>query len=164
MWALGRWRCVEAQAAASGMARRGLCLTPRQRTKNPFARFDPIADSDAEIGTLVDAYTRSGFTVNGVLMQGAVLLLPRMTTLFAVRRLEDLAPQNLDVLRVLDPLPELLIIGCGRMVTPLPATTTRWLSQHGINPELFPTHSACSTFNFMAQERRPVAAILFPLG
>jgi hypothetical protein len=31
-------------------------------------------------------------------------------------------------------------------------------------PEVLATRIACSTFNFMVQEERPVAAVLFPPG
>jgi NADH dehydrogenase [ubiquinone] 1 alpha subcomplex assembly factor 3 len=58
--------------------------------------------------------------------------------------------------------PELLIIGCGTQISRLPAELTNWAARHGMVPEVLATRIACSTFNFMVQEERPVAAVLFP--
>ena len=79
-----------------------------------------------------------------------------------VSRLEQLTPDSLEVLRLLDPPIEMLIVGTGRTLLPLPPATEEWLAAHCIAPELLPTRHACSTFNFMGAEGRQVAAVLFP--
>ena len=91
-----------------------------------------------------------------------VLLLPQVSLLFHVNRLEELTPDSLEVLRLLDPPIEVLIVGTGRTVQPLPPATEEWLAAHCIAPEISPTRHACSTFNFMGAEGRQVAAVLFP--
>ena len=68
------------------------------------------------------------------------------------------------VLNVLEEPTEVLVVGCGRRPARLPAETSSWLERHGIATEILATQHACSTFNFMVQERRAVAAVLLPLG
>ena len=124
--------------------------------------YDPLADAGGL--TMVDAYTASGFTISGVCFRGPVLLLPTLSTLFSgARALSELAPDSLDVLRLLDPPIELLIVGCGARVDRLPPGVARWLAAQSIAPEPLPTPTACATFNFMVQERRAVAGLLFPM-
>ena len=88
----------------------------------------------------------------------------QVSLLFHVNRLEELTPDSLEVLRLLDPPIEVLIVGTGRTLQPLPPATEEWLAAHCIAPELSPTRHACSTFNFMGAEGRQVAAVLFPPG
>ena len=114
--------------------------------------------------TLVDAYASWGFTVSGVTMAGTVLLLPRASFLFAPASLEELTPESLGVLDLLDSPIGMLVLGCGRRSSRVPPDVRAWLEQRGASVEALATPHACSTFNFMVQEQRPVAAVLFPLG
>ena len=125
---------------------------------------DPLADSQSMGTTVVDSYTRSGFVVNGVVLPGAVLLLPTHSLLFSVPEVSELTPRSLEVLRLLDARTDLLIIGCGRQLVRPPLAVREWTAQHGIAAEPLSTQHACSTFNFMVQEQRSVAAVLFPVG
>ena len=76
----------------------------------------------------------------------------------------ELTPRSLEVLRLLKPPVELLVVGTGRRLKPLPAAVEEWLGELAIAPEAVPTQHACSTFNFMVGEDRQVAAVLFPYG
>jgi uncharacterized protein len=126
-------------------------------------RPDPLTDGAASlIETTVEGYSPEGFTVNGIILPGTVLLLPQVSLLFEVSRLVDLSPRSLEVLRLLHPPIELLVVGTGRTLLPIPAAVDEWLTTHCIAPERLPTRHACSTFNFMVAEGRQVAAVLFP--
>ena len=134
---------------------------------SPGYGFDPLADvhKDGEVRlTLVEGYSRSGFRANGLSIEGAVLLLPTDVHPFAVRHLSDLTPASLALLADLEPRPELLIVGCGGCVGRLPAEAREWLEGEHIATELSNSRTACATFNFMVQERRPVVGILFPIS
>ena len=140
----------------------GLSALSDKKSRRVF-RADPLLDGEASlVETTVEGYSPEGFTINSIILPGTVLLLPQVSLLFEVSRLEHLTPRSLEVLRLLNPPLELLIVGTGRTLLPLPPATEEWLAAHCIAPELLPTRHACSTFNFMAAEGRQVAAVLFP--
>ena len=62
-------------------------------------RHDPMGPASAG-ETVIDAYASWGFTVSGVALEGAVLLLPRAAFLFAPPRLDSMTPEALRVLEV----------------------------------------------------------------
>ena len=129
------------------------------------AAGDVLKDGDdALIETQIDGYSTTGFTINGVIVPGPVLLLPQASFLFEVGSLAELTPRSLAVLRLLKPPVGLLVVGTGRRLKPLPAAVEEWLGELAIAPEAVPTQHACSTFNFMVGEDRQVAAVLFPYG
>lgn len=59
---------------------------------------------------------------------------------------------------------ELLVLGCGRSIQPLPAGLREGLSAKGISVEASDTPNAVATFNILNQEGRSVAAAMLPLG
>lgn len=126
---------------------------------------DPLKDgSAAEIQTEIGGYSQTGFTINSVVVPGPVLLLTHASFFFEVSSPADLTPRSLEVLSLLRPPIELLVIGTGRQLTPLPPEVDEWLMSRCIMPEVSPTRDALSTFNFMVGEGRQVAAVLFPHG
>ena len=140
----------------------GLSAMTDKKARRAF-RADPLLDGAASlVDQTVEGYSPEGFTINSIILPGTVLLLPQVSLLFHVSRLEQLTPDSLEVLRLLDPPIEMLIVGTGRTLLPLPPATDQWLASHCIAPELLPTRHACSTFNFMGAEGRQVAAVLFP--
>ena len=125
-------------------------------------RHDPLAGTAAG-ETVVDAYAPWGFTVSGVALVGPVLLLPRASFLFAPASLEELGPESLRVLELLDQPISMLVLGCGPRSRRVPRAVREWVDARGTAIEALATPHACSTFNFMVQEQRSVAAVLFPL-
>lgn len=114
--------------------------------------------------TVVDSYASWGFVVNGVAVEGAVLLLPKASLLFSPRRLSDVTPASLALLTLLDSPTRMLVLGCGRHSRRVPSELRAWCEGRGMAIEALATQHACSTFNFMVAEHRPVAAVLLPLG
>ena len=58
-------------------------------------------DEAGEQRTTVDSYNKHGFVVNGVLIQGAVMLLPVTTLLWNVAKMEDVTTESLVAFRLL---------------------------------------------------------------
>ena len=114
--------------------------------------------------TSVESYSSRGFVVNGVQLPGAVLLLPDQSFLFSAAAVGELTPASLTPLLLLEERPELLILGCGERIERPPPAVGAWAARHGLALEVLNTRTASSTLNFMVQEQRPVAAVLFPPG
>ena len=123
---------------------------------------------DSQVGgtgeTVVDSYASWGFTIGGVAVPGAVLLLPKASMIFEPRSLSSLTPASLSVLTLLGSPVRMLVIGCGHQSRRPSADVRAWCEERQMALEALPTQHACSTFNFMVAENRPVAAVLFPLG
>ncbi|KAL1529509.1 hypothetical protein AB1Y20_000455 [Prymnesium parvum] len=168
-------RLLSPRCAAPGLreCRRGAGGVPKLRAlakrvsdsyqAPPSGLNDPLAQSQSDSVSIIHKYTTGGFIVNGVLLSGAVMVMPRHSLLFGVYHVRDLTPHSLEVLRVLETT-DLLILGTGpRLVRP-PPSVSEWTAKHGFAMEVLSTPHACSTFNFMVQEKRSVAGILFPVG
>jgi uncharacterized protein len=70
-----------------------------------------------------------------------------------------LLPAHIDAL-LLDPLPEVVLIGTGREQHLLPAALMRQLISRRIGWEVMDTAAACRTYNILAGEGRRVLAAL----
>lgn len=110
---------------------------------------------------LIQAYGDGGFLIAGQRWLGSVLVFPETTLAWAC---SDIAALGRDVLApVIDaaPIPELLLVGCGALLRPLPPTLRAALATAGIRVETMDTGAACRTFNVLLTEERRVAAALF---
>ena len=74
---------------------------------------------------------------------------------------EALQAEDLEAL--LDPQPEVLVIGTGDRMVPLPDAIAVPLQVRGIGLEVMPTDAACRTFNILLGEGRDVIALLYPV-
>lgn len=133
-------------------------------TQSNLSRHDTLGLVAGVGQTVVDSYASWGFVVNGVAIEGAMLLVPRASLLFTPQRLVDVTPASLSMLTLLDTPTRMLVLGCGRQSRRAPSALRKWCAENGIAIEALSTQHACSTFNFMVAEDRPVAAVLFPLS
>ena len=104
----------------------------------------------------VDGYGPGFFRVGGAVRTGALLLLPA-----GVRDwggFEDLAP-------ILEQAAEIdvLLVGMGPEIRPLPAEMRALLEGAGIGVEIMASPPACRTYNVLLGEGRRVAAALIPV-
>ena len=129
--------------------------------------FDPLAEAtnsgEGLPATMINAFNRNGFVVNDIPIEGTLLATQFTSFLFRIPALDQLTPESLEGLLLLKTRPELLVIGCGPTADQPPAPVTQWLARNSIGVECLGTRHACSTFNFMVQESRNVAAIMFPI-
>jgi len=101
--------------------------------------------------------------VNGVLIQGAVILLPETTLLWNVSKMEDITSESLVALRLLLTKPELCIFGTGRRLQRTPESIHRDMKAMGIPYDTMDTVNALATFNVLNQEGRNVVGVFLPL-
>jgi uncharacterized protein len=112
---------------------------------------------------VVNAYGPGSFRISGVTYNGSVLVLADRTELLAAGSVADLQPDHLAPLMAAEVKPELLLVGCGKSIAPLPAPVRRELAAHRIGVELMDTGAACRTYHVLAAEQRRVAAVLIAI-
>ena len=107
---------------------------------------------------IIERYGTSGFCVSGTVYLGPVLVFPDRTLVWADAALTEagLAPvvEHGEV--------ELLLLGLGRHMAPVPTALRAALKAKGVAVEAMDTGAACRTFNVLLAEDRRVAAALLP--
>jgi uncharacterized protein len=101
----------------------------------------------------IESFGNGGFRLGGMSHQGSILITPS-----GVRALPDL--DHLDQLLAEKAGIDLLLIGTGRDMVPLPTAVQLLLKNAGINFDLMTTNAAVRTYNVVLAEDRRVAAIL----
>ena len=108
----------------------------------------------------IDAYGNGGFRFAGMSHRGSILALPSGIEAWAVTSAADLTPQSF--LRLIQEAAdiEVLLVGTGDLMLPLPAGSRAALENAGLFPDLMATGAAVRTFNVLLSEERAVAAAL----
>ncbi|WFD29494.1 hypothetical protein MSPP1_000503 [Malassezia sp. CBS 17886] len=68
------------------------------------------------------------------------------------------------LLEITAPRPEILVLGTGDTVLPIPQRIRAYLHSLGIQLDVQNTRNACSTFDLLSEEGRTVAAALLPIS
>lgn len=104
----------------------------------------------------VESYGNGGFRIAGEWHEGSLLLLPSgIRPLRGAPSVDGLG----DVLGAADPV-DVLLVGMGADIAPLPRPLRAALDEAGIGVEVMSTPSACRTYNVLLTEARRVAAAL----
>lgn len=111
---------------------------------------------------VVDSYGRNGFHVSGVAYAGAILVTAEATVAWPVGALDAITPDSLSAL--FDRGIEILLLGCGPRMVPVPPALRAALKAKGIVVDAMDTGAACRTYNVLVAEERHVAAALLPAG
>ncbi|GAB4813752.1 hypothetical protein N2152v2_000798 [Parachlorella kessleri] len=112
----------------------------------------------------IDGYDDTGFIVNDMQVEGAVLCYGDLVTLWRVKDLADISLETLALIDLIKPAPALLVVGCGRSIRTLPEALLHGLREKGISVEALDTVNAVATFNILNQEGRKVVGALLPLS
>jgi uncharacterized protein len=114
---------------------------------------------------VIEAYGPSGFRVSGVTYAGAVIVLPESTLSWRVAAMTDVTVDSLAPVHQRagsEEAIEILLLGCGRRMMPVPPPLRLELRQRGIVIDAMDTGAACRTYDVLLTEGRPVAAALLP--
>lgn len=109
---------------------------------------------------VIEAYGDGGFRIGGNVYDGSVLVLPGATMRWQAASPEGITLESLGPVLEADEVVELLLVGCGGAIAPLPATLRAGLRARGVAVEPMDTGAACRTFNVLLYEDRAVAAAL----
>ena len=118
----------------------------------------------AEGRQMVESYGVGRFRISGVSYDGSVLVFPDATQPWAVQNIADLDYAALSVVTTAEPPVEVLLIGCGASLAPIPSQLRQRLRDAGIGCDAMDTGAACRTFNILVAESRRVAAALIALS
>jgi uncharacterized protein len=117
---------------------------------------------------LIETYGNGRFVIAGVAFEGSVLVFPRRTLAWPVRAVDELSKESLNELVEGDLVErgevDILVLGTGAHLTPIPPDLRYWLRQHGIVVECMDTGAACRTYNVLLAEERRVAAALIAVS
>ena len=119
----------------------------------------PLVARDRQV---IERYGASGFQVSGVAYSGAILVLPHATHLWSVAILGEVTAATFAP--VIEAGAQILLVGCGKRIAPVPQALRRELRVHGIVIDAMDTGAACRTYNVLLAEDRRVAAALLPPG
>lgn len=118
-----------------------------------------MTEIDFEGQRPVDGYGPGGFRIAGDWHEGSLLLLPSgVRPLAGPPSVESLGA----VLEATDPV-DVLLVGMGADIAPLPRSLRAVLEHAGIGVEVMSTAAACRTYNVLLIEARRVAAALVAL-
>jgi uncharacterized protein len=107
---------------------------------------------------MVERYGPGGFRVAGTIYKTPILIFPERTLEWPGGALTEAGLAAI----VEDGAVELLLLGLGRRIAPVPAALRQALKGRGIAVEPMDTGAACRTFNVVVAEDRRVAAALLP--
>ncbi|HEX4113303.1 MAG TPA: Mth938-like domain-containing protein [Stellaceae bacterium] len=124
-----------------------------------------ITPSVAPDSQVIEAYGPGGFRVSGIAYAGAVIVCPDTTVAWPVGAMQDVTVESLAPLipRAGTELAiEILLLGCGRHMAPVPSALRTELRRIGIVIDAMDTGAACRTYDVLLTEGRRVAAALLP--
>jgi uncharacterized protein len=112
---------------------------------------------------VVQAYRAGRFTISGARHTGSVLVFPDKVLPWAPRAADEIDLASLDALRLVQPVPDILVVGVGATSALIAPELRRAIRQLGPAVEAMSTPSACRTYNVLLAEGRRVAAALIPV-
>ena len=112
---------------------------------------------------VIESYGPGRFRIAGVAHGGSVLVFPERTLAWPVAAMAGLTEGDFAAVIAAEPRVEILLIGCGKALLPVPPALRAALRSHGIGCDSMDTGAACRTFNVLLAESRRVAAALIAL-
>ena len=110
---------------------------------------------------LVQAYGDGGFRISGIRHEGSVWIFPEETVAWQAVEIEGVEVQALeDLIARSAAHVDILIIGTGKAMLPVPSRWRQLCREHGVALEVMDTGAACRTYNVLLTEERSVAAAL----
>lgn len=109
---------------------------------------------------LIDSFGNGGFRLAGVSHQGSLIMSPSGTRALDVLDVAALTPDHIALLVAEKADIDMLLIGTGRDIAPLPKPVRALLQAEAIGFDLMSTNAAVRTYNVVLEEERRVAAIM----
>ena len=125
----------------------------------------PIYDGFLPGQHQIEGYRAGGFHFAGMSHKGSILALPSGIRIWDAPDFESLTPESFEaVLAEGRGAIDILLIGSGAALRPLPREIRTMLRAAGILADVMATHHAIPTYNLLLGERRKAAAALIASG
>ncbi|KAM9408757.1 NADH dehydrogenase [ubiquinone] 1 alpha subcomplex assembly factor 3 [Pholidichthys leucotaenia] len=121
-----------------------------------------VLQKEAGNGILINSYSSAGFNIDNNTVFGPCAVLPPAVLQWNVGTFKDITEESVSLFHMLEPKIEILVLGTGTRLERINPSVLALLKRKGIAVEVQDTPNACATFNFLASERRVVAAGLIP--
>jgi uncharacterized protein len=108
----------------------------------------------------IESFGNGGFRLGGVSHAGSILITASGTRALDVVGIADLTTAHLDVLLAEKDQSDMLLVGTGREMLPLPVAVTTFLRDNNMGYDLMTTNAAVRTYNVVLAEDRRVSAII----
>ncbi|GAU36309.1 hypothetical protein TSUD_353530 [Trifolium subterraneum] len=134
--------------------------------RRAFSLYDQInlIDNVPEDQLRFQGFNDTGFTVNGVEYEGSLLCVGNLIMSWKPKKFSEITADSLSLFQIVRPIPEILIIGCGRNIQHVDPELRRFIRSTGMKLEAVDSRNAASTYNILNEEGRIVAAALLPYG
>lgn len=120
----------------------------------------PIAAAGRQV---IEAYRPGHFRVSGIEYGTSVIVTPERTVAWSDAGAAGFELEQFSAVIEAEPRIDVLLIGCGARIAPLPKSVREGLREAGIGADTMDTGAACRTFNVLVSEGRRVAAALIAL-
>lgn len=112
---------------------------------------------------VIDSYGPGRFQISRTPYEGSVLVLPNQTVPWDVKSFDGLDANAFQPAIDRAAEIEILLIGAGHRMQPLPSALRNELRAAGLGVDIMDTGAACRTYNVLLMEERRVAAALIAL-
>lgn len=109
---------------------------------------------------LIDSFGNGGFRLGGVSHMGSLLITPSGVRALPAADISDLRTEHLEALSAEKAGIDMLLIGTGREMLPLPLSIMHMMRNEALGYDIMNTNAAVRTYNVVVAEDRRVAAIL----
>ena len=109
---------------------------------------------------IIEAYGDDSFTLNGTRYEGSIAIVQDWVYHWQPKDYDAVSADDFDALFQADPLPEMVVIGCGQDFRPMPREWRQRFRAAQVPVEMMDTGAACRTYNILLGEGRRVAALL----
>ncbi|GJP44889.1 hypothetical protein CLOM_g4291 [Closterium sp. NIES-68] len=141
---------------------RGLAAAPSAvnlaAEPSAFNVLEGAAESSGRVH--ITAYDDKGFTVGGRDINSSIICVGDMALCWSPSSMADVTPDSLALFQLIRPQPELLLLGSGQRIQPVPVELRQFVRACGMKLEVLSTRHAISTLNVLNEEGRSVAAAL----
>lgn len=118
----------------------------------------PVIPGDRK---LIQKYGDGRFQITNESFEGNVIVFPHKVVPWPVDNAGQMDPESLRAVVEEAAVVDILLVGCGRFMTPIPDALRRHLKDEaGCTMDPMDTGAACRTYNVLLAEERRVAAAL----
>lgn len=132
------------------------------RCKSSKAGYDSNILSGPNAKAAISHVRPGGFVVGGYRVNGPIVLFDGIFLQWKLTSMEEVTEESLRLITLLNPKPEILVLGTGDTQARVSPKILTFLKSHGILVEIQPSKKASATYNFFVEEGRVTAAALFP--